>query len=89
MEITMSTKTPLPGNVPGLPNQTRRLLLAAPLALGLPFAASAAPLFITDRLRADSDRSEQIKYHASELRRLLDMTKPDGTDPVQFALFDN
>jgi hypothetical protein len=52
-------------------------------------SASAAPLVITDRSRAETDPSDQIKYHAKELRRLLDMTKPDGTAPVQFALFDD
>jgi hypothetical protein len=46
-EQSKMQSTPLPGNDLGLPNRIRRLLLAAPAALGLPIAAYAAPNPVT------------------------------------------
>jgi hypothetical protein len=50
-------------------------------------SAPAVPLLIADRSTAGGDPYDQIRHHAAELRRLLDLTRPDGTSPVELALF--
>jgi hypothetical protein len=52
-------------------------------------SASAAPLLLIDQAAAETSPHEEIQHHAAELRRLLNVTRPNGTAPVTLILFDD
>jgi hypothetical protein len=52
-------------------------------------SATAAPLLFADQAAAEAGSFEQIQHHAAELRRLLNVTRPNGTAPVTLILFDD